>query len=207
MKSEPPFPMLCYTLPVIFSDWLEEGVSIKTCRLFSGSWSHDFGSSSSHQVYKTCQHICTKKSTVASSFCCFLIIFILQKYSLPVVPYKNLISYIRKLTGCHPLAQSLFQLLCKNETVTRTQKVICLEIVLYRLHFFIWCKCLCICLYFFWQIAVVEGLYALFREILPKLGSKQGERIIEDLDVFENSTYCWTYLISEAKVFPQNLRI
>ncbi|XP_034743675.1 uncharacterized protein LOC117954199 isoform X2 [Etheostoma cragini] len=35
---------------------------------------------------------------------------------------KKLISYIRKLTGCNPLAQSLHQLLCRNETLTRNQK-------------------------------------------------------------------------------------
>ncbi|XP_067467653.1 uncharacterized protein [Thunnus thynnus] len=84
--------------------------------------------------------------------------------------YTNLIGYIRKLSGCNPLAQSLHQLLLKNEYLSRTQK-----------------------------IAVVEGLYTLFRELLPKLGSKRGEKIIEDLDVFENSTYCWAYLMAEAK--------
>ncbi|XP_053190128.1 uncharacterized protein LOC128373950 [Scomber japonicus] len=88
----------------------------------------------------------------------------------PVVPHKNLIGYIRKLTGCNPLAQSLYQLLEKNVFLSRTQK-----------------------------IAVVEGLYTLFRELLPKLGSKRGEKIIEDLDVFEHSTHCWAFLMTEAK--------
>ncbi|XP_049930594.1 uncharacterized protein LOC126408879 isoform X1 [Epinephelus moara] len=83
---------------------------------------------------------------------------------------KKLISYIRKLTGCHPLAQSLHQLLCRNETLTRNQK-----------------------------IAVVEGMYILFRELLPQSGTQQGEKVIDDLDVFENSLYCWAHLISEAK--------
>nr|XP_020470594.1 uncharacterized protein LOC109968581 [Monopterus albus] len=92
------------------------------------------------------------------------------KYTPLVVSHKKLIGYIRKLTGCHPLAQSLNQLLCKNEILSRTQK-----------------------------IAVVEGLYTLFREILPKLGTNYGDKIIEDLDVFEYSTYCWAYLLSEAK--------
>ncbi|XP_041804976.1 uncharacterized protein LOC121614939 [Chelmon rostratus] len=83
---------------------------------------------------------------------------------------KKLISYIRKLTGCHPLAQSLHQLLCRNEILTRNQK-----------------------------IAVVEGLYILFRELLPQRGTQRGEKLIEDLDVFENSLSCWAHLASEAK--------
>lgn len=33
-------------------------------------------------------------------------------------------AYIRKLSGCNPLAQSLHQLLYRNEVGTRTQKVI-----------------------------------------------------------------------------------
>ncbi|CAJ1072792.1 uncharacterized protein LOC123972839 [Xyrichtys novacula] len=84
---------------------------------------------------------------------------------------KKMISYIRKLTGCNPLAQSLHQLLSRNETLTRNQKV-----------------------------AVVEGLYMLFRELLPQRGGGQrGEKLIEDLDVFENSLYCWAHLTSEAE--------
>ncbi|XP_038573661.1 uncharacterized protein LOC119901939 isoform X1 [Micropterus salmoides] len=83
---------------------------------------------------------------------------------------KKLISYIRKLTGCNPLGQSLHQLLCRNERLTRNQK-----------------------------IAVVEGLYLLFRQLLPQRGSQRGEKLIEDLDVFENSLYCWAHLLSEAK--------
>ncbi|KAI3375974.1 hypothetical protein L3Q82_016508 [Scortum barcoo] len=92
------------------------------------------------------------------------------KNKAPGVPYKNLIGYIRKLTGCNPLAQSLFQLLWRNEIISRNQK-----------------------------IAVIEGLYLLFRELLPQLGKRQGDKIIEDLDVFEYSTYCWAHLMSEAK--------
>ncbi|XP_024857914.2 uncharacterized protein LOC108249398 [Kryptolebias marmoratus] len=92
------------------------------------------------------------------------------KCRLSVDLQKRLISYIRKLTGYNPLAQSLYQLLCKNEHVSRTQK-----------------------------IAVVEGMYILFRELLPGLGTKQEGKIIEDLDVFEQSTYCWAYLMSEAQ--------
>ncbi|KAG7245251.1 hypothetical protein INR49_023824 [Caranx melampygus] len=92
------------------------------------------------------------------------------KVRCPVVPHKRLIGFIRKLTGCNPLAQSLYQLLCKNEIISRTQK-----------------------------IAVVEGLYTLFRELLPKHEKDHGIKIIEDLDIFEYSTYCWAHLMSEAK--------
>ncbi|XP_067462317.1 uncharacterized protein [Thunnus thynnus] len=84
--------------------------------------------------------------------------------------HNKLIAYIRKLTGCNPLAQSLHQLLCRNEMITLNQK-----------------------------IAVVEGLYMLFRELLPQLGTQRGEKVIKDLDVFENSLYCWAHLISKAK--------
>ncbi|KAM6919575.1 uncharacterized protein PEZ65_011673 isoform 2-T3 [Lycodopsis pacificus] len=83
---------------------------------------------------------------------------------------KKLISYVRELTGCNPLAQSLHQLLWRNETLTRNQK-----------------------------IAVFEGLYILFRELLPQRGAQRGEKVIEDLEVFENSLYCWAHLLSEAK--------
>ncbi|XP_030003571.1 uncharacterized protein LOC115428589 [Sphaeramia orbicularis] len=92
------------------------------------------------------------------------------KHKSPVVSHNSLIGYIRKLTGCNPLAQSLHQLLLRNEAVSRIQR-----------------------------IAVVEGLYTLFREILPNLGSKHGDKIIEDGDVFEYSPHCWAYLMSEAK--------
>ncbi|XP_032437825.1 uncharacterized protein LOC116731986 [Xiphophorus hellerii] len=92
------------------------------------------------------------------------------KSKFPVDSVKKLISYIRKLTGCSPLAQSLYQLLCKNEPISRNQK-----------------------------IAAVEGLYILFRALLPGLGAKQDGKIIEDQDVFEHSTYCWAYLFSEAQ--------
>ncbi|XP_030218753.1 uncharacterized protein LOC115548347 isoform X1 [Gadus morhua] len=78
-------------------------------------------------------------------------------------------SYIRKLTGCSPLAQSLYQLICENEIVTKTQK-----------------------------IAIVEGLYVLFRELLPSPGQRIEEKPIEDLDVFEHAAHCWAYLLSTA---------
>ncbi|XP_042356148.1 uncharacterized protein LOC121953239 [Plectropomus leopardus] len=86
------------------------------------------------------------------------------------VPCSDLFGYIRKLTGCSPLIQSLYQLIWKNEIISRNQK-----------------------------IAVVEGLYMLLRELLPQLGTNHGHKIIEDTEVFEYSTYCWAYLISEAK--------
>ncbi|XP_023142303.2 uncharacterized protein LOC111579297 isoform X2 [Amphiprion ocellaris] len=82
----------------------------------------------------------------------------------------KLIAYIRKLTGCNPLAQSLHQLFCRNEKMTRNQK-----------------------------IAVVEGLYVLFRELLPQQGSRRGEKVIEDQDVFENSLFCWAHLMYKIK--------
>uniref|UniRef100_A0A8C7KYJ2 Uncharacterized protein n=1 Tax=Oncorhynchus kisutch TaxID=8019 RepID=A0A8C7KYJ2_ONCKI len=84
--------------------------------------------------------------------------------------FKKVNAYIRKLSGCNPLAQSLYQLLCRNESGSRTQK-----------------------------IAIVEGLYTLFRELLPSLDKKRGDKIIEDPDVFENAPVCWAYLISKAE--------
>ncbi|XP_045547229.1 uncharacterized protein isoform X1 [Salmo salar] len=84
--------------------------------------------------------------------------------------FKKVNAYIRKLSGCNPLAQSLYQLLGRNESGSRTQK-----------------------------IAIVEGLYTLFRELLPSLNKKRGEKIIEDLEVFENAPVCWAYLISKAE--------
>uniref|UniRef100_A0A4W5S1H4 UBC core domain-containing protein n=1 Tax=Hucho hucho TaxID=62062 RepID=A0A4W5S1H4_9TELE len=84
--------------------------------------------------------------------------------------FKKVNAYIRKLSGCNPLAQSLYQLLCRNESGSRTQK-----------------------------IAIVEGLYTLFRELLPSLNKKRGDKIIEDPDVFENAPVCWAYLISKAE--------
>ncbi|XP_060940846.1 uncharacterized protein LOC133018492 isoform X2 [Limanda limanda] len=83
---------------------------------------------------------------------------------------QKLIGYIRRLTGCNPLAQSLNQLLSRNERMTRNQK-----------------------------ISIVEGLYVLFRELLPQLGSDRGETVIKDVHVFENSLYCWAHLISRAE--------
>ncbi|KAM9349900.1 uncharacterized protein ABDE67_009615 [Symphorus nematophorus] len=100
----------------------------------------------------------------------FLSSLYVVKHHYQTEKLKKLISYLRKLTGCHPLAQSLHQLLCRNEILTRNQK-----------------------------IAVVEGLYILFRELLPQRGTQQGEKPIEDLDVFENSLYCWAHLLSEAE--------
>ncbi|XP_039670716.1 uncharacterized protein LOC120567772 isoform X1 [Perca fluviatilis] len=101
----------------------------------------------------------------------FLSSLFVVKHHYSTEKLKKLISYIRKLTGCNPLAQSLHQLLCRNEPLTRNQK-----------------------------IAVVEGLYILFRELLPQRKTQQEEKPIEDLDVFENSLYCWAHLLSEAKM-------
>ncbi|CAL8323499.1 unnamed protein product [Arctogadus glacialis] len=69
----------------------------------------------------------------------------------------------------HPLAQSLCQLICRNQIVTKTQK-----------------------------IAIFEGLYVLFRELLPRPGQRTEEKPIEDLNVFEYATHCWAYLLSTA---------
>ncbi|KAI1883300.1 hypothetical protein AGOR_G00243780 [Albula goreensis] len=84
--------------------------------------------------------------------------------------FQRVIAYIRKLTGCHALAQALHQLMCRNEFGTRNQK-----------------------------IAIVEGLYLLFRELLPSLSKRTGPRIIEDQEVFEYSPVCWAYLMSQAE--------
>ncbi|XP_056442132.1 uncharacterized protein LOC130379376 [Gadus chalcogrammus] len=84
--------------------------------------------------------------------------------------FLKVVAYIRKLTGCNPLAQSLFQLICKNEIVTKTQK-----------------------------IAILEGLYVLFRELLPRPGQRTEEKPIDDINVFEFSTHCWAYLIAASE--------
>ncbi|CAK6961109.1 uncharacterized protein LOC128373950 [Scomber scombrus] len=44
-----------------------------------------------------------------------------------------------------------------------------------------------------------KGMGVFFSSLYVILGSKRGEKIIEDLDVFENSTYCWAFLMTEAK--------
>ncbi|XP_073702498.1 uncharacterized protein [Garra rufa] len=84
--------------------------------------------------------------------------------------FKKVVACIRKLSGCNALAQSLFQMICGNLHVTRTQK-----------------------------IAVVEGLYFLFRELLPGLGERSGPKIVEDSDVFEYANICWAYLIAQGQ--------
>ncbi|KAK9978573.1 hypothetical protein ABG768_020318 [Culter alburnus] len=84
--------------------------------------------------------------------------------------FKKVIAYIRKISGCNALAQSLFQVVCQNRTGTRVQK-----------------------------IAIVEGLYYLFRELLPSHTKRSDDRIIEDIDVFEYAPVCWAYLLSQAK--------
>ncbi|CAL8331903.1 unnamed protein product [Lota lota] len=84
--------------------------------------------------------------------------------------FLKVVAYIRKLTGCNALAQSLYQLICKNEIVTKTQKV-----------------------------SIFEGLYVLFRELLPRPGQRTEEKPIEDIDVFDYSTHCWAYIITTAE--------
>ncbi|KAL7858869.1 hypothetical protein AOLI_G00189710 [Acnodon oligacanthus] len=82
--------------------------------------------------------------------------------------FKKVIAYIRKLSGCNALAQSLYQLICRATVITQVQKV-----------------------------AVVEGLYFLFRELLPSPTKRYGDKIIEDYDVFEHASVCWAYLLSQ----------
>ncbi|XP_041956477.1 uncharacterized protein LOC121715138 isoform X4 [Alosa sapidissima] len=84
--------------------------------------------------------------------------------------FQNVVAYIRRLTGCHALAQILYQLICRNEIGTKVQK-----------------------------IALVEGLYILFRELLPNRSSKSCDVIIEDGEVFEFSPECWGYLLSQSE--------
>ncbi|KAI7809114.1 hypothetical protein IRJ41_026008, partial [Triplophysa rosa] len=84
--------------------------------------------------------------------------------------YKKVIAYIRKISECNALAQSLFQTICQNTTGTRVQK-----------------------------IAIVEGLYFLFRELLPSNARRSDGRIIDDIDVFEHAPVCWAYLMSQAE--------
>lgn len=55
-------------------------------------------------------------------------------------------------------------------------------------------------LLFSFQIAVVEGLYFLFREMLPDLNDTSGPKTIEDSDVFEQANICWANLIHQGKV-------
>ncbi|XP_058643666.1 uncharacterized protein LOC131547244 isoform X5 [Onychostoma macrolepis] len=84
--------------------------------------------------------------------------------------FKKVVAYIRRLSGCNALAQSLLQMICGNLHVTRNQK-----------------------------IAVVEGLYFLFRELLPGLNERSGPKVIEDGDVFEYANICWVYLITRGQ--------
>ncbi|XP_059355964.1 uncharacterized protein LOC132095183 [Carassius carassius] len=84
--------------------------------------------------------------------------------------FKKVVAYIRRLSGCNALAQSLFQMICGNLHVTRNQK-----------------------------IAVVEGLYFLFRELLPGRNETSGPKVIEDCDVFEYANICWAYLIAQGQ--------
>ncbi|XP_062304322.1 uncharacterized protein LOC134008805 [Osmerus eperlanus] len=84
--------------------------------------------------------------------------------------FRKLIAYIRKLSGCNPLAQSLFQFLYRNEIGTRAQK-----------------------------IAIVEGLYNLFRELLPSPEKQRDGHVVEDFEVFESANVCWATLLSGAE--------
>ncbi|KAJ8357820.1 hypothetical protein SKAU_G00206140 [Synaphobranchus kaupii] len=83
--------------------------------------------------------------------------------------FQKVIAYIRKLTGCNALSQALYQLIGRCEFGTKNQK-----------------------------IAIVEGLYVLFRELLPSQAKRTGP-IIDDAEVFEYSNVCWSYLMSQSK--------
>ncbi|XP_062382868.1 uncharacterized protein LOC134070498 [Sardina pilchardus] len=83
---------------------------------------------------------------------------------------KKILNYIRRVTGCPPLVQCLHQILSRNEAATRTQK-----------------------------IAAVEGLYFLFRELLPRPSRVSGDAAVEDHEVFEHSHLCWAHLLAEAQ--------
>ena len=50
------------------------------------------------------------------------------------------------------------------------------------------------------KIAIFEGLYVLFRELLPRPGQRTEEKPIDDIDVFEYSSHCWAYLITASEV-------
>ncbi|KAA0715788.1 hypothetical protein E1301_Tti013875 [Triplophysa tibetana] len=51
------------------------------------------------------------------------------------------------------------------------------------------------------EIAVLEGLYLLFRELLPGLSERSSHqaKIIEDSEVFEHANICWGYLIDQGE--------
>ncbi|XP_048100525.1 uncharacterized protein LOC125295303 [Alosa alosa] len=42
--------------------------------------------------------------------------------------FQNVVAYIRRLTGCHALAQILYQLMCRNEIGTKVQKGVSVDI-------------------------------------------------------------------------------
>ncbi|KAJ8271130.1 hypothetical protein GJAV_G00123100 [Gymnothorax javanicus] len=84
--------------------------------------------------------------------------------------FKKVMAYIWRLTGCKALTQALYQLMCTGQYGTWNQR-----------------------------IAILEGLYLLFRELLPNLDKKTGPQIFEDSEVFEYSNVCWAYLISQSE--------
>ncbi|XP_076155216.1 uncharacterized protein LOC143138681 [Alosa pseudoharengus] len=90
---------------------------------------------------------------------------------------KKVLCYMRRVTGCPPLVQCLHQVLSRNEAATRIQK-----------------------------IAAVEGLYRLFRELLPSRSRMSGDLAVEDHEVFEHSHVCWAHLLAEAESEPPENR-
>lgn len=52
------------------------------------------------------------------------LILIIQRIEDGGEKFKEVIAYIRKITGCNALAQVLYQVMCQNVTGTRVQKVL-----------------------------------------------------------------------------------
>lgn len=111
---------------------------------------------------------------------------------------KKVIAYIRKLSGCNALAQSLYQLICRATVITQIQRVTLLLTI--QLQVNITGSCRRFNFYFTFQVAIVEGLYFLFRELLPSPTKRYGDKIIEDGDVFESAAVCWAFLLSQGAV-------
>ncbi|XP_048093171.1 trigger factor-like [Alosa alosa] len=89
----------------------------------------------------------------------------------------KVLCYMRRVTGCPPLVQCLHQVLSRNEAATRIQKIV-----------------------------AVEGLYRLFRELLPSRSRMSGDLAVEDHEVFEHSHICWAHLLAEAESEPPENR-
>ncbi|KAJ8271129.1 hypothetical protein GJAV_G00123070 [Gymnothorax javanicus] len=150
------------------------GESLKNLEIDSQSVVH-FSLSSFESTYMTdaeffMNDITPSVQQTRKGMSVFLSTFYIIYKSDSGVKLQKVIAYIRKLTGCNALAQALHQLVSRGVFGTRNQK-----------------------------IAIVEGLYLLFRELLPSLAKRTGPHIIEDVEVFEYSNVCWAYLMSQSK--------